>query len=191
MKRVIRIAAILGFAIAVVRMFPLSVSALSRGELPVLAQAQLSADRMNIALRKTAKIFLVDGSQKSGIIDRIDRQSFTLTRNSYQEIILWDKVAAIEFNGKAILRGKVGDISIRGDGGPKMRLRNVPLQALQDSPEGNLAINLRVIPEITDDDIVEVHKAMNNFQYVVDKIEYDRDRDRLAVELTGYEKLEE
>ncbi|MDJ1172769.1 hypothetical protein [Roseofilum capinflatum] len=191
MKRGIGVAAILGLVLVSVGSFPLLVSNLRIGDLPVLAQVQPSANLMEIALREQAKVVLVNGSQKSGRIVEMNQQTFFLGWGNRREEIPWSQVASVEFEGDGIMVYPVGEFKIRGEGGPRIRLWNVPLQALGDSPEGNLVVDLRAIPGIAEDEIVEFQKLMNQFQYVVDMIKYDLNQNRMVVELTGYEKPEE
>ncbi|MDJ1180358.1 hypothetical protein PJF56_15950 [Roseofilum sp. BLCC_M91] len=191
MKIGIRRAAILGLVIVSVSSFPLWVSSLSIGDLPALAQVQPIADLMEIALRERAEVVLIDGSEKSGRIVEMNQQTFFLGLGSRREEISWNQVDSVKFKGDGIIVSPVGEFKIRGKGGPRIRLRNVPQQALGDSPEGNLVIDLREIPGISEDEIGEFYKLRNKFQYVVDIIQYDLHQNRMVVELTGYEKKDE
>lgn len=191
MKRGIGVVAILGLVMVSVSSFPLSISTLTIDDLPVRAQVQPTADLMEIALREQADVVLIDGSEKSGRIVEMNQQTFFLGLGNRREEIPWNKVDSVEFEGDGIIVYPVGEFKIRGEGGPRIRLRNVPRQALGDSPEGNLVIDLREIPEISEDEIGEFHKLMDRFQYVVDIIKYDLNQNQMVVELTGYQKKEE
>ena len=185
--KVAKLAAILGSLIVAIQVFPPSASALSIKDSPLLSQTKLSVALMKISLRQQAIVFLVDGTRKSGQVREISEQVLTLGRGHDRVSIPWDRVVSVEFRGAGLFNPP----RRRGEGIPVIRLEKVPLQALEHSPEGKLVINLKVIPGILEDEILEIGKLMNQYQYMLDVIQCDSDRSRMMLKLTGYLKEKE